>query len=35
MAEKKLPTGDPCKEKFIKELARLTDIHYKLRKRGD
>jgi hypothetical protein len=22
VAEKKLPTGDPCKEKFIKELAR-------------
>jgi hypothetical protein len=34
VAEKKWPTGDPCKEKFIKELARLTDIHYKLRKRG-
>src|SRR6266550_8756877 len=26
---------DPCHEKFIKKLARLTDIHCKLRKKGD
>jgi len=32
---KKVARWRPCKEKFIKKLARLTHIHYKLRKRGD